>query len=187
LLEPLLSNRLEGKGQRLNRLCVPPRDAEVLRRQDQGPQVKQVTFIKEKTMTPESGFKHASVPANLLRGTALAIALFVSASPSQAETVTLICQVESGPYASASFTLRIDFDRKMVDLLLPDGTARYSVAASITQGSVDWDVAGEVFRGNLNRLTGQGWEQHLEVWNNGTNRRMSPILFGPCRRATQKF
>jgi hypothetical protein len=193
LLEPLLSNRLEGKGQRLNRLCVPPRDAEVLRRQDQGPQVKQVTFIKEKTMAPESGFKHASVPATLLRGAALAIALIVLASPARAETVTLVCQQEASPgntVSGGSFTLRVDYDRKTVDLLRSDGTAYFTAAATITAGDVKWGDWNKVlkghliFRGELNRLSGQGWAEFPVEYGTTTKRE---VMSGPCRRATQKF
>lgn len=130
----------------------------------------------------------ARIPKAVLAVTGAVIGLMMTPTPARAEAVTLVCQAELG----LSFTLRVDYDRKIVDLLRSDGTAQYSAAATITEGAVEWNTVivnsgGYVFRGSLNRLSGQGWEQHPEVWNDGRSRAASQILFGPCRRATQKF
>jgi len=127
----------------------------------------------------------------LLRSAALAVALLVQASPARAEVVTLICQGESiEPQHRAwgtSFTLRINYDQKIVDLLGPNGTVWFSAAATITESSVSWDKwnysSGYApgFMGSLNRLSGHGLATFR--YENESMRSMS----GPCRRATQKF
>lgn len=113
---------------------------------------------------------------------ALAIALFMSVSLARAEVVTLVCKNESGSVGTDdSFTLRVDYDRKIVDLLRSDGTAHYSAPAKITEGSVEWgSYETGVFRGSLDRLSGKG----SVAWPSADPfARMS----GSCRRATQKF
>ena len=146
-------------------------------------------------MAPKSGFFQAGFSATLLRCAALAIALFVPASPARAEVVTLVCQPQSGD----SFTLRIDYDRKTVDLLVPDGRSYFApAAATITEGSVTWDRRFEReevlkgymghyrFAGSLNRLSGEG---KFTFWRNTEGREEAIINSnsGLCRRATQKF
>lgn len=151
--------------------------------------VKHAAYIKEKTMTPKFRFYQASFSTALLRSAALAVALIVQASPARAEVVTLVCQQEPGPHnteSGGSFTLRADYDRKIVDFLRSDGTAYRSAAATITEGAVSWDSSGREigplsFMGSLNRLSGQG---NATYWDDrGFMKQMS----GLCRRATQKF
>jgi len=118
----------------------------------------------------------------------------VPASPARAETVTLVCQPQSGD----SFTLRIDYDRKTVDLL-SDGRSFYAPAeATITESNVTWDrrfkreevLQGYLghyrFEGSLNRLSGEG---KFTFWRNTEGREEALISrnSGLCRRATQKF
>jgi hypothetical protein len=127
--------------------------------------------------------------------TALAIALAVLASPASAEAVTLVCQNDGPAPGVGTFALRVDYDRKIVDmpnsadLARPVGTAFYSAAPTITAGAVDWDVVinpkGAIFRGSLNRLSGQGWVSYSTFYSDG--RQSLQTLSGPCRRATQKF
>lgn len=128
-------------------------------------------------MAPKARFFQAGFSA------ALAIALLMSASPAHAEVVTLVCKNESGSFGTDdSFTLQVDYDRKIVGLLRSDGTANYSAPAMITEGSVEWGPSYEtrVFAGSLDRLSGKG----SVVWPSADPfARMS----GPCRRATQKF
>lgn len=118
---------------------------------------------------------------------ALLIALVVVASPARAETITLICANE--PHPGSSFTLRVDYDRKVAALLNSDGTARFSSTAWITEGAVGWEVRPEgydgiKFTGGLNRLSGQGWV----MFPQRNSRFVESIhMGGACRRATQKF
>lgn len=135
------------------------------------------------------------VAAGLSRSAMLAIALAVLASPAHAESITLICQNEGPAPGGGTFTLRIDYDRKIVDM--PNsadmgnaiGSAFYSAAPNITTAAVEWDVViksrDAIFRGSLNRLSGQGSVSHSEFYNDG--RQMIRSISGPCRRATQKF
>lgn len=143
-------------------------------------------------MKPKSGIKQASIPAILLRGATLAIALIVSASPARAETVTLVCQNETvGSNWGSSFTLRVDYDRKIVDFLQSDGTVLLSSVATITESDVQWywdnskwdysSPKAQGFGGRLNRLSGQGSVKFYELQN------VYHAMAGPCRRATQKF
>ncbi len=138
-------------------------------------------------MAPESRLFQANFSAALLRSAALAIALLVPASPARAEVVTLVCQQESvGAFTESggSFTLRVDYDRKIVDLLRSDGTVRLSAAAMITVGDVQWETdltKAHAFMGILNRISGQG---SATYWD---DRNLMHQMSGPCRRATQKF
>lgn len=122
---------------------------------------------------------------------ALAIALLLPVSAVRADVVTLVCQAESG----LSATIRIDYDRKAVDLVKPDGSAAYRAPATITEGAVAWNLAlpssGEPlapakphFWGSLNRLSGQGV---IEYPHADPAARGHAGVIGPCRRATQKF
>jgi len=121
----------------------------------------------------------------------LALALVALASPARAEVVTLLCQnTNTQSYTGDSSTLRIDYDRKIVELLRSDGTAVYSAGATITEGAVEWNAvlakpSGSIFSGSLNRVSGQLWGHHPVVAADG--RVLDNILSGPCRRATQKF
>jgi hypothetical protein len=119
---------------------------------------------------------------------ALAIALVVSASPVRAEVVTLVCRNDGPTPGHGSFTLRVDYDRKIVALLQPDGIARYSAPATITESEVRWNAVlsgdGKIFQGSLNRLTGKGLANFPLPF---AGQIMMGGMFGPCRRATQKF
>lgn len=118
---------------------------------------------------------------------ALAAVLIAPLSLAHAETVTLVCQQEAGPHMTESggtFTLRVDYDRKIVDLLSSNGTSVLSATATITEADVRWDDLGRnehSFMGSLNRLSGRGLVSYRE--RSVILRQMS----GPCRRATQKF
>src|SRR4029077_16789929 len=115
----------------------------------------------------------------------LAAALIAPAAPAHAEVVTLICQQEAGPHnneSGGSFTLRVDYDRKLVEFLLSDGVVPFSAAATITQGDVRWTTdltKPGAFLGQLNRLSGAG---NTTYWD---NRGLMHQMSGPCRRATQ--
>ena len=154
---------------------------------------KHTTTLREKTMALLSRFFQARFSTALLRSAALAIVLLVQTSPVRAEVVTLVCQSESGN----SMTIRVDYDRKIVDLLRSDGSMQHSAPATITEGAVEWnaavpstgepfDAADPRFMGALNRLTGQG-----NVWiareRSRSNEGPWITVIGPCRRATQKF
>jgi hypothetical protein len=146
------------------------------------------TTLKENTMAPKSRLFQASFPATLLQSAALAIALLVPASPARAEVVTLVCQHETG----ISVTIRVDYDRNIVDLLKSDGTASFSSAAQITEGAVKWEVLvnnanGQHFFGTLNRLTGQLSNMSYPVDDVKPGFYYSRGMSGLCRRATQKF
>ena len=122
------------------------------------------------------------------RSAALAIALIVPASPAQAEIVKLVCQHESG----ISETIRVDYDRNIVDLLQSDGTVRFSSAAQITEGTVKWQVLvnnanGQHFFGTWNRFTGQLSNMAYPVDDVKAGHFYSRGMSGQCRRATQKF
>jgi hypothetical protein len=139
-------------------------------------------------MAPRSGFFQASFSAALLWSAALAAALIVQASAARAETVTLVCQNDGPAPGGGSFTLRVDYDQKIVALLRPDGVAQYSAAATITEGEVRWDAAlvgdGKFFQGSLNRLTGKGLANFPLPF---AGQIMMGGMSGPCRQATQKF
>lgn len=140
-------------------------------------------------MVPKSRFFQENFSATLLRSVALAIALIVTASPARAEVVTLVCQnqLEGG----GSFTLQVDYDRMIVNLLSSDGTIIVSAEAKISASDVKWywdnskwdysSPKAQGFTGGLNRLSGEGGMTYYErqtVFHN---------MVGPCRRATQKF
>lgn len=94
-------------------------------------------------MTSGSNFFQARISAPLLQSAALAIALLLQVSPVHAETVTLVCQNENAATSrswGSSFALRVDYDRKIVDLLRSDGTVLLSSAARITDSDVRWDA-----------------------------------------------
>lgn len=162
-------------------------------RQDQGPQVKHAASIKGKTMAAKSGFKQASVPAILLRGAALAIALIVSASPTlAAEPVTLTCRTDAG---SETQTLRINYATGLVEQLAPSGkpyTNRIAPNARISENAIVWSVklmdtglqtpVPMIWEGTIDRLSGTGWTQFSREpdWHPS---RVSIT----CRQATQKF
>ena len=137
-------------------------------------------------MASKFRFFQASFSATLLKSAALAVALLVQASPARAEVVTLICQNnydnKAGSQGPSSFTLRINYDQKLVELLNPSGSVWFSEAARITESDVRWDSnEGALFMGSLNRLSGEGVASFMQ--KGGRLRVMS----GPCRRATQKF
>lgn len=118
---------------------------------------------------------------------ALAIALAAIASSAHAEAVTLVCQNDGPTPGGGTFTLRVDYDRKTVDLLRPDGAVRHSAAATITESNVTWKAVleGEKwFEGSLNRLSGQGLANFPVLY---AGQVMMGGMGGPCRRATQKF
>ena len=144
-------------------------------------------------MAPKHRLFQARFSATLLRSAALAISLLVPASPTRAEVVTLICQNEFsglGKWGS-SFTLRIDYDRKIVDFLLSDGTVALTSVATISESDVRWywdnskwdyeSDKAQGFMGGLNRLSGEGWAYFA------TRQVAQHNMSGPCRRATQKF
>jgi hypothetical protein len=123
--------------------------------------------------------------------TALAMALTVQISPARAEAVTLICENTSGTNYWPSFTLKVDYDRKTVELLVPDGRVFLSSEATVTQSNVSWtedssrwDSSSQKpqgFAGGVNRLSGQGFVRYIE------RQVVVYSMSGPCRRATQKF
>lgn len=147
-------------------------------------------------MALESRLFQAGFSATLLWSAAIATVLLVPASPVRADVVTLVCQNSDG--GGDSMTIRVDYDRKIVDLLWSDGTARYSAPATITEGAVTWRAAlpnaGEPnspaepwFDGSLNRLSGQGYVRFPRVGGARGNLGVWESVSGPCRRATQKF
>lgn len=118
-------------------------------------------------------------------GCALAVFLAVTTTPAQAEAVTLVCQQESG----GSFRLRVDYDRKLIELLNSDGSSQFSAPARITEGHVRWNVTGpsmgtHKFEGELDRGTGAGW---VFTPPDNPNLMKPRHMNGMCRRATQKF
>ena len=139
-------------------------------------------------MTTKSRFFQAAFSATQLRSATFAIALIMQASPAHAEVVTLVCQHETG----ISVTIRVDYDRNIVDLLQSDGTVHFSSAAQITEGAVKWDVLvnnanGQHFFGALNRFTGQLSNMSYPVDDVKAGHFYSRGVSGVCRRATQKF
>jgi hypothetical protein len=121
------------------------------------------------------------------------LALTALAAPARAQVVTLVCQ--SQERADSMFTLRVDYDRKMVTDVHTDGSSGAFVPANITEGAVTWEHVFprvEVFKNNwgrfsfsgqLNRLTGQGW---IRYWRMDTNQ--GPwMLSGLCAPAVKKF
>ena len=139
------------------------------------------------TMTPHFRFIRAEFSAAVLRSAALAIAILVQASPARAEAITLVCQNEGPTPGGGSYTLQVDYDRKIVALLGSDGAVRYSAAATITQSNVTWKTVlenGKFFDGSLNRLSGQGVANFPVPF---AGQIMMGGMSGPCRRATQKF
>ncbi len=123
---------------------------------------------------------------------AAAIALMVLALPARGEVVTLLCQNRE---QQSSFTLRIDYDRKMVAEVNSDGSSRNLVPAKITEGDITWDHVFqnvEVFKGrfgrfrfsgSVNRLSGQG---RVTYWRMDTEQPAWTVT-GLCGRAAQKF
>ena len=135
-------------------------------------------------MMPKFRFFQSSFSATLLKSAALAVALLVQASPARAEVVTLICQHNAGPGHNISFTLRINYGQKVVEFLSPSGTVWFSAVASITDSDLRWNYQKRGhFTGSLNRLSGEGVVEYPADGNNPS----TDQLFGPCRRATQKF
>ena len=140
-----------------------------------------------------SGLTYTMVMINAtLRRTALiAAAVAALALPAAAEQATLVCQAQGG----VSFTLRIDYDRKIVDmpnsadLSYAIGTAFYNTTATFNEGAIAWDTViesrGATFRGSVNRLTGEAFVTFSEFYNDG--REMLRTLSGPCQRAQRKF
>jgi hypothetical protein len=125
-----------------------------------------------------------------LRIAALAAALIAQAAPAHAEVVTLVCQNDGPAQGGGSFTLRVDYDRKIVELLSSDGTSRFSSVARITDSDVKWHAAikegdGLFFEGSLDRLSGQGLANFPQSF--GARGILMQGLSGPCRRATRKF
>jgi hypothetical protein len=121
----------------------------------------------------------------------LAVAMIVLAFPARAEVVTLLCKVKDG----GSFTLWVDYDRKMVADANSDGNSATFVPAKITEGEVSWEHVFqnvEVFKGrfgrfqfagSLNRLSGEGW---VRYWRMDTGQ--GPYgRSGVCSRAERKF
>jgi hypothetical protein len=121
----------------------------------------------------------------------LAVALIMLAFPARAEVVTLLCKIKEG----GSFTIRVDYDRRMVADVRSDGSSGTFVPAKITDGDVTWDHVFqnvEVFKGrfgrfqfagSLNRLSGDGW---VRYWRMDTSQ--GPWqLSGACGRAEKKF
>jgi len=142
-------------------------------------------------MASKFRFFQANFSATLLRSAAIAIALLVQAAPARAQVVTLICQNNNAGSSKEfnSFTLRINYDQKVVELLSPSGTVWFSEAARITESEVQWfrvDSSGFIleggFSGTLNRLSGEG-STGFPSQSGAFRIQMS----GPCRRATQKF
>jgi hypothetical protein len=118
----------------------------------------------------------------------MAAAVLVPISPARAEVVALVCQDQSG--TGGSFTLRVDYDRKVVALLSSNGGVLFSSAARVTDSDVTWEVTvenmdGFKFLGVLNRLSGQGGVSFPTRYSNG--KVTSDHWYGPCSRATQKF
>ena len=144
-------------------------------------------------MALKSRFFQANFFAAILRSATLAIVLLMSASPASAEVVTLICQNETG---GNTFTLRVDYDRKIVDMpnsadmSEPVGTALFSAPATITESDVSWNLVmenmnGYKFMGGISRLSGIGFVLFPTKYSN--NAMGENHFAGPCRRATQKF
>lgn len=148
-------------------------------------------------MAPKTEFSHASFSKVLLRSAALAIALLVSAAPAHAKVITLVCQPDSGD----SFSLQIDYDRKLVDLLSSNGSSwgpAGPAPATVTAGDVRWDNRSEReevlqgyyghyrFAGLVNRLSG---EAEYTYWRNTEGRDDAVIQAqsGSCHEATTKF
>jgi hypothetical protein len=119
--------------------------------------------------------------------------MFMMPAPARAEVVTLVCQDDSSGHIESghSFTLRVDYDRKIVDLLHSDGTVFLSETATVTESDVrwHWDNAkwdysspkAQGFMGGLDRLSGRGSVTYKE------RQVILTSMSGPCRRATQKF
>lgn len=142
-------------------------------------------------MTPKSRLFQTSFSAALLWSAALAAVLLVQASPARAEVVTLVCQPQSGD----SFTLRVDYDRAIIEAVLDNGDKTMSLPAKITDDNVTWDGVHETgrvdraqnhFWGSLSRLSGQFMffrEMVIPGYQPGPPGGSS----GTCRRATKKF
>ena len=92
-------------------------------------------------------------------------------------------------------TIRVDYNQKTVDLVQPDGSAKYRAPATITEGAISWNLtlpaSGEPlapakphFWGSINRLSGQGLIEHP---HSDPSARGHAGMTGPCRRAAQKF
>jgi hypothetical protein len=122
----------------------------------------------------------------------LAAVLISLALPARAEVVTLLCKI---PNSEGSFTLRVDYDRKMVADVHPNGNSGTFVAATITEGNITWDHVFqnvEVFKGQfgrfrfagaLNRLSGQGSVTYDRMDTN----QPAWTLNGLCSPAAKRF
>jgi hypothetical protein len=144
-------------------------------------------------MAPKSGLKPACVPATLLRGAALAIALIVPASPTlAAEPITLSCRSDTG---SETQTLRINYSTGLVEQLAPSGkpyTNRIAPNARVSANAIVWSVklmdtglkhpVPMIWEGTIDRLSGTGWTQFSREpgWQ---PYRVSVT----CRKATPQF
>ena len=137
-------------------------------------------------MKPKSGIKQASVPANLLRGAALAIALIVSASPTlAAEPVTLSCRNDAG---SETWTLRINYATGLVEQLAPSGNAYPNrvATATISPNAIIWlNQTTEHWKGRIDRLSGTGWSQWARLSSGGGHGPLEEDLTFTCREATK--
>lgn len=114
------------------------------------------------------------------------------AAPAPPPSVTLDCQ--SPQSAVKSFILRIDYAAGIVDfpnsadMPYAIGTAFASAPATITESSVTWDATiknGAIFKGSVNRLTGNAYMFFSHVRPNGFVDSQS--YDGPCRGATKQF
>ncbi len=118
---------------------------------------------------------------------AKAAVLVPAASATSEEAITLVCQQEEGPGntdTGGTFTLRVDFSRKIVSYLRPDGTVFMSAEATITESNIRWfgensSKKEQGFNGELNRLSGRAWVGYTAE----ANFHMS----GPCSRVAKKF
>jgi hypothetical protein len=144
-------------------------------------------------MAPKPGLKQACVPATLLRSTALAVALIVSASPTLAAgPVTLSCRTDPG---SETLTLRVNYSTGLVEQLAPSGepyTNRIAPNARISANAIVWSVklmdtglqtpVPMIWEGNIDRLSGTGWT----LFSRSPGWHPSRLNI-TCRQATQKF
>lgn len=121
-----------------------------------------------------------------------AVGLFVFATTTRAEVVTLLCE---NPGTHESFALQVDHDAKTVADMHSDGTPGKAVPAKITEGDITWDHVFEnievfkgrfgrfQFAGSVNRLSGQG---SVTYWRMDTEQ-SAWTQTGLCSRAARKF
>lgn len=153
-------------------------------------------------MAPNSIFFQARFSTTLLRSAVLAIALFVQASPTRAETLSLVCEGDTG----GSEEFLIDFDQKTVQRLPVssctwDFDGRELVVpgcyppghAAISERSISWEtikktvsgtgvIGTNSISGSFNRVTGSVYLEEFGPSGNSWG-----AFRGKCRRATQKF